>query len=302
MGRNRRRELAISSSHSKGGLVVALLVLFLVRLTGRTRAQEAWDLPERARQAVERQSSLLEGTEAASWDTRDTIDRSGWDDGSDGQDLAESPAEGESSTIAKMLDDRLKEEFKDKEVDGKQYNETVLADESKQETVVRITQTSKTEEPDTDEDGDGIPETTHRSEAVESEVGSFLSCFLLFSFSPSLSWSWEPDGSIPSRVVDKDVPPSLSRLPHLSPPTSHPHLTPTSPPPSPLTHRSPVPPADRIIDSHDNEYVLSKPNIEGSLGLTLDPQLIRDMSLLIITSALAGQLMSALGQPTINGE
>jgi len=26
------------------------------------------------------------------------------------------------------------------------------------------------------------------------------------------------------------------------------------------------------------------------------------MSLLIITSALAGQLMSALGQPTINGE
>ena len=76
--------------------------------------------------------------------------------------------------------------------------------------------------------------------------------------------------------------------------TSHPHLTPT--------YRSPVPPADRIIDSHDNEYVLSKPNIEGSLGLTLDPQLIRDMSLLIITSALAGQLMSALGQPTINGE
>ncbi len=227
MGRNRRRELAISSSHSKGGLVVALLVLFLVRLTGRTRAQEAWDLPERARQAVERQSSLLEGTEAASWDTRDTIDRSGWDDGSDGQDLAESPAEGESSTIAKMLDDRLKEEFKDKEVDGKQYNETVLADESKQETVVRITQTSKTEEPDTDEDGDGIPETTHRSEAVESEVGSFLSCFLLFSFSPSLPWSWEPDGSIPSRVVfvDKDVPPSLSRLP-----TSHPHPHPSPPP------------------------------------------------------------------------
>ena len=75
-------------------------------------------------------------------------------------------------------------------------------------------------------------------------------------------------------------------------------LTPTLTP----THRSPVPPADRIIDSHDNEYVLSKPNIEGSLGLTLDPQLIRDMSLLIITSALAGQLMSALGQPTINGE
>lgn len=228
MGRNRRRELAISSSHSKGGLVVALLVLFLVRLTGRTRAQEAWDLPERARQAVERQSSLLEGTEAASWDTRDTIDRSGWDDGSDGQDLAESPAEGESSTIAKMLDDRLKEEFKDKEVDGKQYNETVLADESKQETVVRITQTSKTEEPDTDEDGDGIPETTHRSEAVESEVGSFLSCFLLFSFSSlELGARWidsEPSGRQRRATIALSPPSPLT-------PTSHPHLTPTSPPP-----------------------------------------------------------------------
>lgn len=58
---------------------------------------------------------------------------------------------------------------------------------------------------------------------------------------------------------------------------------------------------DRIIDSHDNEYVLSKPNTEGSLGLTLDPQLIRDMSLLIVFSAGAGQLMATIGQPTING-
>ena len=232
MGRNRRRELAISSSHSKGGLVVALLVLFLVRLTGRTRAQEAWDLPERARQAVERQSSLLEGTEAASWDTRDTIDRSGWDDGSDGQDLAESPAEGESSTIAKMLDDRLKEEFKDKEVDGKQYNETVLADESKQETVVRITQTSKTEEPDTDEDGDGIPETTHRSEAVESEVGSFLSCFLLFSFSPFLLLflgAGSPMDRFRAEWSTKTCHHrSLASL--TSPPTSHPPPPPTARP------------------------------------------------------------------------
>ena len=58
---------------------------------------------------------------------------------------------------------------------------------------------------------------------------------------------------------------------------------------------------DRIIDSHDNEYVLSKPNEEGSLGLTLDPQLIRDMSLLIVVSAVAGLAMASIGQPTING-
>jgi hypothetical protein len=86
--------------------------LALARLTGRTRAQDAWDLPVRARQAVERQSSFLEDTdEAGSWHRRDTVDRSNWDDGRDrdSQDLvAESPANGESSTIAQMLDDRLK--------------------------------------------------------------------------------------------------------------------------------------------------------------------------------------------------
>jgi len=58
---------------------------------------------------------------------------------------------------------------------------------------------------------------------------------------------------------------------------------------------------DRIIDSHDNEYVLSKPNEEGSMGLTLDPQLIRDLSTIIATAALGGLAMELLGQPTING-
>ncbi|GAB4816982.1 hypothetical protein N2152v2_004028 [Parachlorella kessleri] len=58
---------------------------------------------------------------------------------------------------------------------------------------------------------------------------------------------------------------------------------------------------DRIIDSHDNVYVLSKPNEEGSMGLNLDPQFVRDLTILIAASAAAGCLMEALGQPTING-
>lgn len=58
---------------------------------------------------------------------------------------------------------------------------------------------------------------------------------------------------------------------------------------------------DRIIDSHDNEYVLSKPNKEDSMGLTLDPLLLRDFTILIGASALAALGMEALRQPTING-
>lgn len=58
---------------------------------------------------------------------------------------------------------------------------------------------------------------------------------------------------------------------------------------------------DRIIDSKDNEYVLSKPNEEGSLGLTLDPRLIREFSILIGASAVAALAMEAVRQPTING-
>ena len=58
---------------------------------------------------------------------------------------------------------------------------------------------------------------------------------------------------------------------------------------------------DRIIDSKDNEYVLSKPNEEGSMGLTLDPRLIRDLGVLIAACAVLGLAMEMVRQPTING-
>ena len=37
------------------------------------------------------------------------------------------------------------------------------------------------------------------------------------------------------------------------------------------------------------------------MGLTLDPQLIRDLTVLIASSTLGGALMEALRQPVING-
>ena len=56
-------------------------------------------------------------------------------------------------TVAQILDDALKEEFRDEAEQqdnvGKQFNETVSKEEGKQETVVRITQ--KKEKDDEDE-------------------------------------------------------------------------------------------------------------------------------------------------------
>jgi Kef-type K+ transport system membrane component KefB len=151
-------------------------------------------------------------------------------------------------TVAQILDDALKEEFRDEAEQqdnvGKQFNETVSKEEGKQETVVRITQ--KKEKDDEDEG-------EHTSQGTKKDL--------------DIKNGNEKDTSNEEKHLDMAVESDV----------------------------------DRIIDSHDNEYVLSKPNTEGSLGLTLDPQLIRDMSLLIVFSAAAGQLMAAIGQPTING-
>lgn len=58
---------------------------------------------------------------------------------------------------------------------------------------------------------------------------------------------------------------------------------------------------DRIIDSKDNEYVLSKKGEESVMGIMLDPRLVKDLTVLIAASAVLGVAMEALGQPTING-
>eukprot|EP00889_Picochlorum_renovo_P001812 jgi/Picre1/28842/NNA_004239.t1 len=167
----------------------------------------------------------------------------------DDEDYATEEDSEHKETIAQMLDDALKEEFRDEAEEqdsvGKQFNETVSRDEGTQETVVRISQKKDEEK---EKDGDGDAEGTDAT---------------------------KEQGSTASDVEEKEEDKHLD-----------------------IAVESDV---DRIIDSHDNEYVLSKPNTEGSLGLTLDPQLIRDMSLLIVMSAAAGQFMAAIGQPTING-
>ncbi len=40
---------------------------------------------------------------------------------------------------------------------------------------------------------------------------------------------------------------------------------------------------------------------DGAMGLTLDPQLIRDLTVLITSSTIGGMLMEAVRQPIING-
>jgi Kef-type K+ transport system membrane component KefB len=227
---------------------IIVIYIFVLCLFSWAGAQDAWSLPESKQTVaneISRQSTSGEHTRVGEGDVDKSIQQNDMNIAGEGIGTGDEGVQGiyggegnvgeltqgddgSQQTIAKLIDDKLKEEFKDDAgEDGKQYNETVLKDESKQETVVRISQSNTNKKEDTSQDGDES-HGDRSSDGVESEV-------------------------------------------------------------------------DRIIDSHDNEYVLSKPNIEGSLGLTLDPQLIRDMSLLIITSALAGQLMAALGQPTING-
>ncbi len=40
---------------------------------------------------------------------------------------------------------------------------------------------------------------------------------------------------------------------------------------------------------------------DGAMGLTLDPQLIRDLTVLITSSTIGGMLLESLKQPVING-
>mmetsp|Transcript_24641 Transcript_24641/g.63994 ORF Transcript_24641/g.63994 Transcript_24641/m.63994 type:complete len:630 (+) Transcript_24641:288-2177(+) len=58
---------------------------------------------------------------------------------------------------------------------------------------------------------------------------------------------------------------------------------------------------DRIIDTNNNEFVLSSPKGAGSMALRLDPIFIRDLTVIIAAASLAGAVCEALNQPVING-
>eukprot|EP00798_Chlamydomonas_sp_ICE-L_P015158 gene15158-21226_t len=57
---------------------------------------------------------------------------------------------------------------------------------------------------------------------------------------------------------------------------------------------------DRIIDQHDNTFILSHPNADVA-SLTLDAQLIADITVVLTSAAVFGALFEMIRQPTING-
>ncbi|KAG7672986.1 hypothetical protein Ndes2526B_g08487 [Nannochloris sp. 'desiccata'] len=188
----------------------------------------------------------------------------------DEDELEEEEEDGQKESIAHMLDEALKEEFSHEEEKkasvGKQYNETVSANEGTTETVVIISQKKEKERA-----ANRTAEADANAESSES--GSGASADGTHSFSNNNDSDETPSDYENEVDYDDDSKSSLNQETDV----------------------------DRIIDSKDNEYVLSKPNEEGSMGLTLDPQFIRDLGVLIGVCAVGGLAMEAVRQPTING-
>ena len=57
----------------------------------------------------------------------------------------------------------------------------------------------------------------------------------------------------------------------------------------------------RLVDSHDNEFVISNPNKESSIQLQLDLILLKDLTTLVVMAFMGGVLSSMLGQPPMVG-
>lgn len=175
-------------------------------------------------------------------------------------------------TIAQIIDAALEQEFPEEkeEAIGKNYNETAKNSDATVETVIKVSQKQQQEEEDEDDvDADSTAanstDTLLPSVQQDKSAGSKSNA----KSKPS-SKTPAPSGSKQQKAKGKKV-------------DSHAEKE-----------------VDRIIDSQDNEYVLSKPK-SSSLGLTLDPQLIRDLTVLITSSTVAGMALEAVKQPVING-
>lgn len=174
-------------------------------------------------------------------------------------------------TIAQMIDEALEQEFPEEKEEkiGKNYNETAKNSDATVETVIKVSQKQQQEEDDDDNDvdaKDGAANSTEPSltSLVQEKISGGKSS------NKSSNKTAAPAGSKQQKAKGKKV-------------DSHAEKE-----------------VDRIIDSQDNEYVLSKPK-SSSLGLTLDPQLIRDLTVLITSSTVAGMALEAVKQPVING-
>ncbi|CAL8461875.1 g1406 [Coccomyxa elongata] len=190
--------------------------------------------------------------------------------------------EEKKKTIAQIIDEALEQEFPEekKEKIGKNYNETALQEDATVETVIKVS-------------GNKRPEVEVVPEETPAPV-SLLPDAEPNTFNSIIHHSW---GHLHDR---KAIPEVMAPAPKPVVPAAAAAAAKAKQKERARMDANVEKEVDRIIDSQDNEYVLSRPK-DGAMGLTLDPQLIRDLTVLITSSTLGGMLLEALRQPIING-
>ncbi|GFR52321.1 hypothetical protein Agub_g14858, partial [Astrephomene gubernaculifera] len=179
-------------------------------------------------------------------------------------------------TIAQYLDAALQKEFtKETSEDAKggaNFNATVQQEEAKLETVVRITGKTTAVQQVTAATTNGTDSAT---EDAKTGGGSGSSAS---GGETATATGATASNSTKSAAPEADAAAAAAAA----------------------TATSSASEVDRIIDSQDNEFVLSKPS-ESVASLTLDQQLIMDIAVLLVAAALFGSLFEAVRQPVING-
>lgn len=183
-----------------------------------------------------------------------------------------SAASGESNgtSIGQVLDKALAKEFaeesnKAESGKGRTFNETVASEEAKVETVVRISagksRDKEQEHTDSSSSGSGSsadgPSNTTGTASSGSATSSTAAGGSSISASNGAAGAAAGGSGHGSHSSDKDVPSAERGV-------------------------------DRIIDSQDNEFVLSAPPKDQMATLTLDPLLIQDLTFLFASAAVRG--------------
>ncbi|KAL4858609.1 K(+) efflux antiporter 5 [Chlorella vulgaris] len=207
------------------------------------------------------------------------------------------PVEGKrAETIAERLDEVLKEEFKKEEEKkddvGKHYNETVTSEEGTKETVIIISSKKKSNATEEEKAGGKHGATTASSAAAADADASPGDARHIAGGSGGLGDGAALMGAL--SAADAAVASAEEAASGKEEEKKRKHDL------EEKMQDAAEADVDRIIDSKDNEYVLSKPN-DDTMGMNLDPQFVRDLTVLIAASAAAGLAMSAVGQPAING-
>eukprot|EP00879_Flechtneria_rotunda_P007639 GHRR01008011.1.p1 GENE.GHRR01008011.1~~GHRR01008011.1.p1 ORF type:complete len:773 (+),score=293.49 GHRR01008011.1:254-2572(+) len=187
-------------------------------------------------------------------------------------------AKNTTTSIAEAIDKALAKEFEQDIKDvgsGKTFNETVANEEGKVETVVRISSKGR----DDSSTSSSTTSSTTSSSSDTSQTGSGDS-----STSKSASTSGQAAAHDKQAAADKGTQEAAATQ-AAAPKPSIPQLDKG---------------VDRIIDSQDNEFVLSAPN-DLVATLTLDPLLIQDLTFLFASAAVMGMVFESLKQPVING-